>query len=87
MRWAFVIQLASDSNPSQRHFAGRIEEVDSARELRFRSTDELLVFLGDCFAKSGNPGLPGNSSNSGHASNHDNQDNHDDRDNLDHSDE
>jgi hypothetical protein len=55
MRWAFVIQLASDSNPSQRHFAGRIEEVDSARELRFRSTDELLVFLGDCFAKSGRP--------------------------------
>ena len=53
MRWAFVIQLASDSNPSQRHFAGRIEEVDSARELRFRSTDELLMFLGDCFAKSG----------------------------------
>jgi hypothetical protein len=87
MRWAFVIQLASDSNPSQRHFAGRIEEVDSARELRFRSTDELLVFLGDCFAKSGNPGLAGNSSNSGHASNHDNQDNHDDRDNLDHSSE
>jgi hypothetical protein len=55
MRWAFVIQLASDSNPSQRHFAGRIEEVDSARELRFHSTDELLMFLGDCFAKSGRP--------------------------------
>ena len=53
MRWAFVIQLASDSNPSQRHFTGRIEEVDSARELRFRSTDELLSFIGDCFAKSG----------------------------------
>lgn len=52
MRWAFVIQLASDSNPSQRHFTGRIEEVDSARELRFRSTDELLAFLGDCLAKS-----------------------------------
>lgn len=70
MRWAFVIQLASDSNPSQRHFAGRIEEVDSARELRFRSTDELLVFLGDCFAKSGN---------------HDKQDKLDDRDNSAHS--
>ena len=52
MRWAFVIQLASDSNPSQRQFSGRIEEVDSARELRFRSTDELLMFLGDCFTQS-----------------------------------
>jgi hypothetical protein len=51
MRWAFVIQLASDTNPSQRQFSGRIEEVDSARELRFRSTDELLMFLGDCFAR------------------------------------
>jgi hypothetical protein len=51
MRWAFVIQLASESNPSQRQFSGRIEEVDSARELRFRSTDELLMFLGDCFAR------------------------------------
>ena len=53
MRWAFVIQLASDTNPAQRHFAGRIEEVDSARELRFRSTEELLIFLGECFTRSG----------------------------------
>ena len=68
MRWAFVIQLASDSNPSQRQFCGRIEEVDSARELRFRSTDELLMFLGDCLARSGHPGNPDN---------HDNQDNPD----------
>jgi len=58
MRWAFVIQLASDSNPSQRHFSGRIEEVDSARELRFRSTDELLMFLGECFEGSANPDNP-----------------------------
>jgi hypothetical protein len=63
MRWAFVIQLASDSNPSQRHFAGRIEEVDSARELRFRSTDELLMFLGECFARSVHPGNPDNPDN------------------------
>jgi len=68
MRWAFVIQLASDSNPSQRQFSGRIEEVDSARELRFRSTDELLMFLGDCLARSGHRGNPDN---------HDNQDNPD----------
>jgi hypothetical protein len=59
MRWAFVIQLASDSNPSQRQFSGRVEEVDSARELRFRSTDELLTFLGDC-CTSGHPDNPDN---------------------------
>jgi hypothetical protein len=63
MRWAFVIQLASDSNPSQRQFSGRIEEVDSARELRFRSTDELLMFLGDCCARSGDPANPDNQDN------------------------
>jgi hypothetical protein len=74
MRWAFVIQLASDTNPTQRHFEGRIEEVDSARELRFRSTDELLMFLGDCFARSGHPGNPDNPDN------HDNQDKQDNSD-------
>jgi hypothetical protein len=71
MRWAFVIQLASDSNPSQRQFSGRIEEVDSARELRFRSTDELLMFLGDCCTRSDHPGNPDNP---------DNPDNQDERD-------
>jgi hypothetical protein len=49
MRWAFVLQLASETRPSTRHFEGRIEEVDTGRELRFRSTDELLTFLGECF--------------------------------------
>jgi hypothetical protein len=82
MRWAFVIQLASDTNPSQRHFAGRIEEVDSARELRFRSTDELLMFLGDCFARSGHPGNPDNPDN---PDNHDNPDSRDSQDNRDNS--
>jgi len=28
---------------------GCVEEVDTGRELRFRSTDELLEFLGKCF--------------------------------------
>jgi hypothetical protein len=26
-----------------------VEEVDSGKELRFRSNDELLKFLGECF--------------------------------------
>jgi hypothetical protein len=46
---AFVLQLGSESQPHQQRFVGCIEEVDTGRELYFRSTDELLTFLGDCF--------------------------------------
>ena len=49
MRSAFVLQLDSDTHPAERRVAGRIEEVDTGRELRFRSTDELLAFLCHCF--------------------------------------
>jgi hypothetical protein len=47
MRCAFVLQLGPDSDPEQKRFNGWIEEVDTGRELRFRSTDELLVFLSE----------------------------------------
>jgi hypothetical protein len=30
-------------------FVGRIEDVDTGRERRFRTTEELLAFLGECF--------------------------------------
>jgi len=49
MRQAFVLQLGSESETARRHFEGYIEEVDTGRELRFRSTDELLQFLAKCF--------------------------------------
>jgi hypothetical protein len=49
MRFAFVLRLGSDSRPADGFFEGWIEEVDSYTELRFRSTDELLKFLGDRF--------------------------------------
>src|SRR4030095_9158525 len=49
MRQAFVLQLGSETETARRHFEGCIEEVDTGRELRFRSTDELLEFLGKCF--------------------------------------
>ena len=49
MRWAFVLQLGPETDPPQSRFEGRIEEVDTGRELRFRSTEELLAFLGQCF--------------------------------------
>jgi hypothetical protein len=51
MRRAFVLRLAADTQPQQRHFEGWIEEVDTGRELRFRSTDALLNFLGECFER------------------------------------
>jgi len=49
MRLAFVIRLGSDSRPSDGLFEGWVEEVDSCTELRFRSTNELLGFLGQRF--------------------------------------
>jgi len=48
MRQAFVLQLGTDSDPAQQHFVGFIEEVDTGRELRFKSTNELLTFLAEC---------------------------------------
>jgi hypothetical protein len=53
MRGAFVLRLGPDTQPAQRHFDGFIEEVDTGRELRFRSTEELLAFLGECFEVAG----------------------------------
>jgi hypothetical protein len=50
-RQAFVVHLATGTRPSDRHFDGWIEEVDTGRELRFRSTAELLAFLGQCFER------------------------------------
>ena len=50
MRRAFVLQLGPDSEPHER-FEGWIEEVDTGRELRFRSTEELLAFLTECFER------------------------------------
>jgi hypothetical protein len=49
MKLRFVLQLGPETRPHTRQFAGRIEEVDTGREVRFRSTEELLDFLGRCF--------------------------------------
>jgi hypothetical protein len=46
MRGAFVVQLGPESNPAECRFEGWVEEVDSCTELRFRSTEELLKFMG-----------------------------------------
>jgi len=49
MRGAFVVQLGPETKPTEGQFEGWIEEVDSCTELRFRSTEELLNFLGRRF--------------------------------------
>jgi hypothetical protein len=49
MRGAFVVQLGPETKPAEGRFEGWVEEVDSSTELRFRSTEELLKFLGQRF--------------------------------------
>jgi hypothetical protein len=48
VRLAFVLQLVDESEPVRGRLIGRIEEVDTGRELRFRSTEELFEFLSKC---------------------------------------
>ena len=49
MRLAFVVRLGNDSRPADGLFEGWVEEVDSCIERRFRTTEELLAFLGQRF--------------------------------------
>jgi hypothetical protein len=49
MRCAFVVRLGPKTKPSEGRFEGSVEEVDTGRELRFRSRDELLKFIGERF--------------------------------------
>ena len=51
MRKAFVLQLGAETDTARQHFVGVIEEVDTGRELRFKSTGELLAFLAQCFER------------------------------------
>lgn len=49
MRCAFVVRLGPKTKPSEGRFEGWVEEVDTGKELRFRSQNELLKFLGQRF--------------------------------------
>jgi hypothetical protein len=55
MKRAFVLQLLAGTEAPERNFVGFIEEVDTGRELRFRSTEELLAFLARCFEEGNKP--------------------------------
>jgi len=49
MERAFVVRLGPNTEPTRGQFEGRVEEVDTGEEVRFRSTHELLRFLGERF--------------------------------------
>ena len=49
MQRAFVVRLGPKTEPTLGRFEGRVEEVDTGEELRFRSAEELLRFLGQRF--------------------------------------
>jgi hypothetical protein len=51
MRDAFVLRISRGSDTAARRFVGWIEEVDTGRELHFKSTDELLSFVAMCTAE------------------------------------
>lgn len=48
MKGAFVIRLNSQTRSAEQHLEGWVEEVDSGKELGFRSTAELIKFLWEC---------------------------------------
>ena len=50
MKRAFVIRLSPDTNPVKGKFQGHVEEVDTGRELKFRSLEEFLAFVQECIA-------------------------------------
>ena len=51
MHRAFVVRLGPNTEPSLGRLEGLVEEVDTAEELRFHSSEELLGFLEQRFVK------------------------------------
>lgn len=49
MKCGFVVRLGPKTRPSKGRFEGWVEEVDTGKELRFGSKDELVKFLGERF--------------------------------------
>jgi hypothetical protein len=48
MKRAFVLRLGPGAHPVSRKFEGRVEEVDSGRNVKFGSIEEFLQFLQQC---------------------------------------
>lgn len=48
MKRAFVLRLTPEACPVNGLFQGRVEEVDSGRNVKFGSIEEFLNFLQQC---------------------------------------
>ena len=46
-----MLRLGAGTKPSDGLFEGWVEEVDSGKELRFHSVNELLAFMGQRFVE------------------------------------
>jgi hypothetical protein len=49
MRGVFVVRLGPQTDSARGQFEGSVEEVDTGNRLKFRSTEELLTFMGQSF--------------------------------------
>jgi hypothetical protein len=49
MRGTFVVRLGPGTETARGQFEGSVEEVDTGKRLKYRSTEELLRFLGRTF--------------------------------------
>ncbi len=52
MRRAFVLRIAPDFDFENGKVEGWVEDVDTGRELKFRSGPDLLTFLSKCVKES-----------------------------------
>jgi len=52
MRRAFVLRIAPGFDFDNDRVEGWVEEVDTGRELKFRSAPDLLTFLSKCVKES-----------------------------------
>jgi hypothetical protein len=48
MKRAFVLRLTPEARPVDGAFQGRVEEVDSGRNVKFATMEEFLNFLQQC---------------------------------------
>jgi hypothetical protein len=48
MKRAFVLRLTPEARPMNGMFQGRVEEVDSGRNVKFGSIEEFVDFLQQC---------------------------------------
>jgi hypothetical protein len=59
MKRAFVIWLSEEANPAEDSFHGLVEEVETGRELSFRSLEEFVAFVKNCITDRSDDGSVG----------------------------